>query len=143
MEFYNYVLGIAYSAHKNKVLLMKKNRPNWQKGLLNGIGGKIEINETPEHAITRECYEECGLYLDWNGRGKMFGRNNDGSEFLCYIFYAYDDSIFDFIQKEDEELFIYDIKDVFNFPLIPNLHFLIPFGLFDDNCPVISLHYLG
>lgn len=42
------------------VVLIKKNRPEWQKGKLNGVGGKIENNETPLYAMIREFQEETG-----------------------------------------------------------------------------------
>lgn len=39
-----YVLGFMFSTEDRgqKVALIKKLKPKWQAGLLNGIGGKIE-----------------------------------------------------------------------------------------------------
>ena len=37
-----YVVGFAFNKEKTKVLLIKKTKPDWQAGQLNGIGGKIE-----------------------------------------------------------------------------------------------------
>jgi hypothetical protein len=53
-----YVLGFVFSEDSSRVLLVWKNRPAWQAGKLNGIGGKIEAGETPLQAMQREFREE-------------------------------------------------------------------------------------
>jgi 8-oxo-dGTP diphosphatase len=53
------VVGFLFD-NRGNVLLIEKNSPAWQKGRLNGIGGKIESGETPLQAMTREFYEEAG-----------------------------------------------------------------------------------
>lgn len=45
------------------VALIRKDRPEWQAGLLNGIGGKLEPGETPHDAMVRECKEEAGRFV--------------------------------------------------------------------------------
>lgn len=47
--------------YSSEILLVKKDRPDWQKGRLNLVGGKIEEGETPEQAALRELQEESGL----------------------------------------------------------------------------------
>lgn len=54
MKFY--VCGFLF--HEDYVLLVKKNRPDWQAGLLNGIGGKVEPEELSMGAMHREFQEE-------------------------------------------------------------------------------------
>lgn len=50
----------------NKEILLKKNNPDWQKGLYNGIGGKVELNTTPLETIIKKCQEELGVnILNW------------------------------------------------------------------------------
>jgi len=62
-----YVVGFIFDEFKERVLLILKERPEWQKGKYNGIGGLIEEKETGKMAMTRECKEECGLYIeDWD-----------------------------------------------------------------------------
>jgi 8-oxo-dGTP pyrophosphatase MutT (NUDIX family) len=56
-----YVLGFAFTPSRKGVILIKKRRPNWQAGKLNGPGGKIEAGETPEQAMIREFKEETGI----------------------------------------------------------------------------------
>jgi 8-oxo-dGTP diphosphatase len=62
-----YVVGFMFNPAENAVLLLRKNRPTWQVGKLNGIGGRVEDGETPQQAMRRECVEEVGLDVDsWN-----------------------------------------------------------------------------
>ncbi|WP_152633241.1 NUDIX hydrolase [Aliarcobacter butzleri] len=61
----NYVVGIVTDG--SKILLLRKNNPDWQKGLYNGVGGKVNLDETPLEAIIRECQKEVGLEIpNWN-----------------------------------------------------------------------------
>jgi 8-oxo-dGTP pyrophosphatase MutT (NUDIX family) len=59
-----YVLGIIIEPKTRRVALLRKKRPLWQQGLLNGIGGHIEAGELPSEAMARECQEEVGLILE-------------------------------------------------------------------------------
>lgn len=56
--FRPYVLGIFTQGHQ--LALIRKQRPQWQAGLLNGIGGRVERGETPDVAMAREFGEETG-----------------------------------------------------------------------------------
>lgn len=55
------VVGIV--TDNKEILLLKKNNPNWQKGLYNGIGGKVELNTTPLETIIKKCQEELGVNI--------------------------------------------------------------------------------
>lgn len=55
---HRFVLGFLFSEDGSRVLLVWKNRPAWQNGKLNGVGGKIEPGETPLQAMKREFLEE-------------------------------------------------------------------------------------
>ena len=81
-----YVLGFAFDsveyAHA-RVALIRKNRPAWQAGRLNGIGGKVEREDRARHgaiynAMVREFFEETSYrsktqawthYLTYRGKG--------------------------------------------------------------------------
>ena len=72
MSQVSYVCGFLFTdpdaaqSHLLQVLLIRKLRPAWQKGYLNGIGGKIEPGETPLEAMNREFEEEAGISgLNW------------------------------------------------------------------------------
>ncbi|HEY0712276.1 MAG TPA: NUDIX domain-containing protein [Polyangia bacterium] len=73
-----YSLGFAFGTNQGgeTVLLIRKVRPAWQHGLLNGIGGHIEEGETPIQAMVREFEEECGVgtkETDWTHYMTMRG----------------------------------------------------------------------
>ncbi|WP_206193259.1 NUDIX domain-containing protein [Aliarcobacter cryaerophilus] len=55
------VVGII--TDNKEILLLKKNNPDWQKGLYNGIGGKVELNTTPLEIIIKKCQEELGVNI--------------------------------------------------------------------------------
>ena len=55
------VVGII--TDNKEILLLKKNNPDWRKGLYNGIGGKVELNTTPLETIIKKCQEELGVNI--------------------------------------------------------------------------------
>jgi 8-oxo-dGTP diphosphatase len=84
----SYVVGFMFSIDVLTVALIRKQKPAFQAGLLNGIGGKIEEGERPVLAMIREFKEETIYPLDpiWNHFAAMDGVNNDGSEFEIQFF---------------------------------------------------------
>ncbi len=58
----NYVVIMLFNKNKNKLLLVKRNKKPY-KDCWNGIGGKIEENETPLEAAKRECMEETNITM--------------------------------------------------------------------------------
>ena len=58
-----FVVIFLFTKDYKKVLMVKRNKPPY-KGCWNGIGGKIEENETEIQATIRECYEETEIKLD-------------------------------------------------------------------------------
>ena len=67
----NYVCGFLVDEAWDQVVLVKKLRPTWQAGKLNGVGGKIETIigekvESPLDAMIREFKEETGnVVVNW------------------------------------------------------------------------------
>lgn len=60
-----YVCGLIY--HRGKVLLLYKTKgPERLVGFWNGVGGKVEKNETLHEAIVRETFEETGIVTNEN-----------------------------------------------------------------------------
>ena len=54
---------ICFIKRNNKILMLNRNKaPNM--GMWNGVGGKIEQNESPSDGIIRETFEETGILLD-------------------------------------------------------------------------------
>ena len=62
-----WVVGFLFDDDADRVVLIRKNRPEWQAGKLNGVGGKVEPLETPQVAMAREFHEETGVAVhEWH-----------------------------------------------------------------------------
>ena len=117
-----YVLGFLFSTTEN-VWLIRKNRNDWQKGLLNGIGGKIELNESSVDAMKREFREEAGLVIDdW----KYYATITDDKNYKVCCYYSYSDE--SAITMTDEQVGCYPYKSLPS-DIIPNINWLIPMAL--------------
>ncbi len=62
-----YCLGFAFSQDLKLVALVLKNS-GWQKGMFNGLGGKVESGERSDAAMVREFKEEAGISVIHNWR---------------------------------------------------------------------------
>ena len=58
-----FVVILLFTKDSKKVLMVKRNKPPY-KDCWNGIGGKIEENETEIQTAIRECLEETGIKID-------------------------------------------------------------------------------
>lgn len=61
-----YVLLLLFTKDSKKILLMKRNKKPYADlyaDLYNGVGGKIEENETVSEATIRECLEETNIQI--------------------------------------------------------------------------------
>lgn len=119
-----YVLGFLFSKQGDKVWLIRKNKPEWQAGKYNGIGGKIEPGESAPEAMRREFKEEADLDItDWNWFGTL-SDDKDGYHVYCY--YAYSDEEAKTMTKEH-------VKCCYTNSLpsnvIPNVSWIIPMAL--------------
>lgn len=54
---------ICFIIQGDRVLLLNREKPAWM-GRWNGVGGKINPNESPQLSVLREVYEETGLLLE-------------------------------------------------------------------------------
>ncbi|MCH4569817.1 8-oxo-dGTP diphosphatase [Bacillus sp. ES1-5] len=85
-----YKYTICFIRKGNEILLLNRNKkPNM--GMWNGVGGKIEDNETPYEGIIRETLEETGIDLpSVTYKGNVVFKSKDeprGSEGM-YVFLA-------------------------------------------------------
>ena len=120
-----YVCGLLFNPENTFVVLIKKNKPEWQVGLLNGVGGKIEPGESPLQAIVREFKEEAGLVVpNW----KHFLRVNDR---VWYVdFFKAQSAEFSSVKSmTDEEVVIVGVDTFYTRKTIPNLRWIIPMCL--------------
>ena len=115
-----YVAGFLFES--DKVALVVKNRPKWQAGRMNGIGGHIEEGETPAEAMVREFVEETGYPdpIDWTPFAVLSGDN-----FAVHFFYAWGD-LSKVQTMTDEEIVTVPVENINHRNAIPNLQWLIP-----------------
>jgi 8-oxo-dGTP diphosphatase len=59
-----YTCGFCFNEAMDRVVLIQKNRPAWQAGKLNGVGGHVEDGESPIDCMIREFQEEAGVTLE-------------------------------------------------------------------------------
>jgi 8-oxo-dGTP diphosphatase len=64
MALREWVVGFLLDEDAEQVVLIRKNRPEWQAGRLNGVGGKVEPGEDLAAAMRREFEEETGVAFD-------------------------------------------------------------------------------
>jgi len=61
--------NLCYIKQGNQVLLLNRDYPGWM-GCWNGVGGKLEPNESPRESMLREIQEETGLlHIDLRFKG--------------------------------------------------------------------------
>jgi 8-oxo-dGTP diphosphatase len=117
------VVGFAFF-HIDCVCLIRKKRPSWQAGKLNGVGGHIEEGETAKEAMVREFYEEAGVEIPgWTHICIMKGENFHLDVFATQLT---EDQWFEVKSNTDEEVEICFIQDLFFENTIPNTKFLVP-----------------
>ena len=119
-----YVVGFFMDPTLSKVVLIRKQKPEWQKGLLNGVGGKVGDfipGETPEQAIHREFIEEAGVAgLNWQ---KFLTLTTPHSE--LHIFRA-TGNVHRVMSQTEERVGVYDIHEVMDMcDTIPNIRWCI------------------
>lgn len=122
-----YVVGFLFDRW-NSVALIKKNRPEWQAGKVNGIGGKIEKGEGALDAMAREFKEETGVeHSEWQNIALL-----ESPRSFIYVYKGFTDS--DTLRSvrtmEDEEVFVHNTyAELIPKNAVPNLHWLIPYAL--------------
>ncbi len=119
-----YTLGFIFNPELDKVLLVHKQRPDWQKGRLNGIGGKIEPGEESIRCIVREVAEECGLNTnkdEWVYLGKIRSPQSDVDLYTL----VWRDALSNAMTCGDEEIAWFPAHDLPG-NAITNLSWLIP-----------------
>ena len=130
------VVGFMFDAEGKRVALIRKTKPAWQAGLLNGVGGKIEKGESESTAMVREFCEETG-YQTYDGFWESVcilkgpGRA-DGYKWELHVYAAtIGNGEFSKIKTtEEEEVVIVSVGDVnpLREDLIDNLPWLIAYS---------------
>jgi 8-oxo-dGTP diphosphatase len=133
-----YVLGLLFNQNLTEVALIRKNRPDWQKGYLNGIGGKVEENESIQEAMRREFFEETGCVLyDWESIGEM-----EGDNFIVYVFKRAAMTLHGVKTMTDEEVIKVKVDEIYlrRNEMISNIPWLI-YACLDDGFKKFKFEY--
>lgn len=126
-QTYKYSLGFIFDAELQRVLLVHKEKPEWQKGRVNGIGGKFESGETPAECISRETIEESSLAIapdEWVYVGALHQEIGD----VAVLAAKYSGRLEDAIKNDYEEVGWFDVNALPS-NVIENLKWLVPVSL--------------
>jgi len=130
-----YVVGFLFSNDHRWVTLIRKNRPEWQAGKFNGVGGKVEKGEAVNDAMVREFYEETGVKTKWTDWTEFALLTGEGDT-AVYVFKAVStEYLFAVKTQTDEEILNVAVGDILYSVIpdrIPNLPVLIRLALMDD-----------
>lgn len=122
----SYVVGFLFDVHREMVVLIEKQKPEWQRGLLNGVGGKVESGENPYAAMVREFEEETSLHIpDWDLVCEL--RGEWGNLFVYKAHAIHPEAA---RTMESEEVGCYIIRYIMQSErVVPNLRWLICMAL--------------
>src|SRR5260370_28235079 len=123
-----YVNGFLFDNNGAHVALIKKvhfpANVDWTKNPWNGVGGKIERNETAIEAMVREFREETGVQTnldDWQYFAEV-----DSPDWTVFYFRAFDTDYLDQVTTmTDEEVSVFFPSNE-QIPSVPHLSFLLP-----------------
>ena len=120
----HYVVGFMLDPTLSKVVLIRKIKPEWQAGLLNGVGGKVGDNilgETAEQAMHREFKEEAGIEgLNWVQFLHLQTPRSD------ITFFRAIGNVHKAFTASDEDVQVYDVHEIMDrCDTIPNIRWCI------------------
>ena len=121
-------MAFIFNKDVTKVLLINKTRPEWQRGKLNGLGGKIEENESPVDCVLREVKEESMLGINQDNLkyfGEMVNADKSSTQLFAAIYLGNEN---DAHSNEDQEVEWVEIKSLPT-TIMTNLSWLIPMAL--------------
>lgn len=140
-NFTRYVVGFIVDLETKQVVLIRKNRPADQKGKLNGVGGRINVGESPVQAMVREAQEECGVRTTKDSWLQFhYERRLDVTQQIptntCLYFYvcvATEETRNTVRTRTDEPVDLYEFEGHGTLrtqePVVPSLHWLLPMAL--------------
>lgn len=116
---------LCYAAEFNDLYVVRKQKPEWQKGMYNLPGGRIEDGEDHVLAARRELKEEVGVDKFSNSNIKLMGKII-GVDYLVYVVSVMT-SLPQPTSPTNEEVVIKSIRDILNHKkTINNLRLIIP-----------------
>lgn len=125
-----YVVNAIFSPDLQDILIIRKNRPQWQAGKFNLIGGKVEVSEDFCDAVIRETKEECGLDISSDDIRNV-GIIEKKNEYLVVCYVTVTESIYEFSSMTDEAVYRVTMEELRSLPeekRVNNLLSLVELG---------------
>lgn len=129
----SYVLGFMFNEARDSVVLIQKAKPDWQRGYLNGVGGKIEAQDgyVILNAMTREFYEETGVttaWWEWYPFAVM-----EGKDWLVHCLKGFNEENYQRAETKTEEVIVKaNVLELQNYLTLSNVPWLVHMAL-DSN----------
>jgi len=121
-----YVAGFLFNESRDNIVLIEKLKPAYQKGKLNGVGGKVEPGESPSTAMVREFQEEGGVWIgphEW----ELFCEYSWKEDYKIYYYRCFNNDYYDMARTvEEEEITKIRVNTLEHYDRMHNLDFLIP-----------------
>jgi 8-oxo-dGTP diphosphatase len=139
-----YVVGFLFALDPdgvpNRVALIRKSHPEWQRGRLNGVGGHIEQGESSYQAMAREFQEETYVVTDideWTLFATVTGPDWEVDFYKAAM--EHDDPRLSSIgvaelggDTREEPVYLWPLGSQVPHAALPNLRWLIPLALDGD-----------
>lgn len=133
MDYKHWVVGFLFK-NRTEIALMLKTHPEFQKGKLNGIGGRIEDGESAIEAMRREFAEEAGVDVpEWREFALLKEKIGDVTFFVAHGDYAIK-------SMTEEQVGWYSVDTLRDHPVMPDLLWLVPLAL-NDYCKYATIDY--
>ena len=131
MNKVRFVLGFLFDQQKKNFIGIIKTHPEWMKGKINGVGGRINEGESIADAMQREFLEETGSSIhQWIVRGEMCCPDSHVYLLSCV---ARTPKEFLFVHSMTEEEVCYISAEELPYEkILPNLAWIVPLLLDDD-----------
>jgi 8-oxo-dGTP diphosphatase len=129
-EQQHYVAGFLIDPAIRTIALVRKGKPAWQAGLLNGIGGKIEAGENEAQAMRREFREEAGLDIAEDAWEAVAVVSGDWGSVT--FFRAFGPTV-GVRTMEAEPIEVHSLDRLPYDEALPNLSWLIPLALYSHD----------
>jgi 8-oxo-dGTP diphosphatase len=125
----DYCNGFMICPTTHEMLCVRKNRPAFQAGKWNGIGGKLEENELPIEAMVREFREETTIVTteaQWERTILL-----SGPDFSVHFFRTFVDAFPAFESPTDEMIWQMPIDTLLApaAPVLANMKWILPLQL--------------
>lgn len=151
----HYVVGFMFDKELHHVQLIEKNRPAWQAGRLNGVGGKVHEGEASLVAMYREFFEETGYAIEeqpeWSKFGRAEGVSKETGKPFCIDYYSSVGDLTKVSKTTDEPPVAIPLESIWFEKCLQNVLWLVPLALEhtisrgrdqkENGRPVVNIYY--